>query len=699
MNEPLGQLATYCGIADVYHDIWGKLHPTSDATRLALLTAMHLPSAAIANDPASLLSSLETVERTRRLPPVLVVRIGEPIHITQTLVGWRWQLVCENGTQTSGICPAGGHLELPPLEDTGYHRVTFCNGTESLDMPLIIVPACCHQPLPPGDRCWGLTVQLYGVRSQRNWGIGDFTDLGNLLELTHRYGGQAVGINPLHALFADAPAHISPYSPSQRSFVNTLYLDIEAIPEFATCQVAQTRVASVDFQDRLQALRAAKLVDYAGVAKTKFEILEHLFVHFLKIGGARVADFASWRKAQGNLLESHVRFEALQAHFRDKDPSCWGWPVWPDDYRCSTSPAVAALADKLSDTITYHAWLQWLADKQLSAAAELARQAGMHIGIYQDLAIGANAGGSELWRWSDVFANGANAGAPPDEINSMGQEWGLPPFVPQRLWEVAYSPFIEILRANMKHAGALRIDHVMGLMRLFWVPAGMPASEGAYVSYPFKDLLGIVALESQRNQCLVIGEDLGTVPDGFREQLFEAGVLSYHPLIFERYPDGQFRLPTDMADQALVAIGTHDLPTLSGFWNGNDLKCRTQLSLLPSDEVHQRLVTERDWDRGRLLWALERTGLLPSGVSKDQHLMPDISVETVAAIHAFVARAPSQIMVVQPEDFLGVTDQANLPGTLENQHPNWQRKLPVPIEEWENHSGFKWCISAVKSHR
>jgi (1->4)-alpha-D-glucan 1-alpha-D-glucosylmutase len=452
---------------------------------------------------------------------------------------------------------------------------------------------------------------------------------------------------------------------------------------------------------QLAALRATECVDFVGVAQAKFALLPLLFNQFQQIGGARAQAFAAWRDQQGESLTRFARYEALQAHFRITQ-NAWGWPAWPEDYRDPASPSVTAFAEVHADTVNYRAWLQWVAATQLAAAAARADALGMTIGLYQDLAVGANTGGAEVWTWQSVFAianGGASTGAPPDELNLLGQDWGLPPFVPQHLRAVGYQPFIDILRANMQYAGALRIDHVMGLMRLFWVPPDTPATEGAYVHYPFDDLLGLVARESLHHQCLVIGEDLGTVPDGFRERLFEAGVLSYHPLMFERYPDGQFRLPADMPRQALVAAGTHDLPTLSGFWRGVDLDVRTRLMLFPSDALRQRLIAERDWDRGRLLWALEREGLLPEGVSKDQTLLPELTEAVVAAIHAYLARSPAMLLVVQPEDLFGLSEQINVPGTLEDQHPNWQRKLPLPIEAWASDASFSRNIAALHAER
>ncbi len=553
----------------------------------------------------------------------------------------------------------------------------------------------CYQPTQ-GDRAWGISVQLYGVRSRRNWGIGDFTDLARLLEFTAAAGGDFVGVNPLHALFPDNPLHISPYSPSHRSFLNTLYIDVDAVPGLSHCAEAQRRLASADFLAQRDKLRASERVDYVGVAALKEAILRLLFRHQTK---DRQQSFATWRTAQGEALEQLARFEALQAHFHAQDENIWGWPLWPVAYHDPHSAAVATFAAAHAEAIRYRAWLQWLADEQLAAAAERGRRAGLRIGIYLDLAIGANPGGAESWRWSAVFANGAHTGAPPDEINAVGQDWGLPPFTPERLRDVGYAPLIEVLQANMQHAGALRIDHVMGLQRLFWVPAGMKATDGAYVQYPFADMLGIVIEESQRNQCLVIGEDLGTVPEGFRDRMAAAGVLSYHPMIFERYPDGNFRLPAEIAPQALVAVSTHDLPTLRGFWSGLDLDIREKLALFPSAELYPRLVTERGWDRGRLLWALQRENLLPADVDNDPGLMPEMSTATVAAVHAFLARAPSQLLVIQAEDLLGVLDQANLPGTLEDKHPNWQQRLPVDLEDWATHERAQAVLTAVRQER
>lgn len=730
MTDALERLAARCGIAVEYDDIWNRRHATSDSTRTALLATMHLPPDA---DAAALLQTIEDDEWRRPLPPVAVVRAGEQPRLPLTLPAqlstrrWRWVATLDGGESRAGefhpqdLARLGerhldgrhlvrGELVLPGMDQTGYHRLEIeCIGQESArqdaGMALIVVPSACYQPeaVLGNGRVWGPTVQLYGLRGRRNWGIGDFTDLRTLVDLTADMGGGIVGVNPLHALFPDNPAHDSPYSPSHRCFVNILYIDVEAVPEFGECQAARERVAATDFQARLRRLREADLVDHAEVAAAKFEILGLLYAHFrdrhLDLDTERARAFRRFRVEQGALLERHALFEALQAHFSVGRPQVWGWPAWPREYHDPESAAVDAFARDRADTVTYHAWLQWLADEQLAAVGRRSWQRGLGVGLYQDLAVGANPAGAEAWSEQGAFAAGAYAGAPPDEVNLLGQDWGLPPFVPHRLRDLAYRPFIDILRANMRHSGALRIDHVMGLMRVFWVPAGVPAAEGAYVHYPFEDMLGIVALESQRNRCLVVGEDIGTVPDGFRPRLADAGVLSYRPFFFERQPDGSFMPPAGYPHQALVAVSTHDLPTLRGFWKGADLDIRSELKLFPSDELRERMVVQRAQERARLLVALQREQLLPADVGVHPVAVPDITPALADAVHAFLARTPAQILMVQAEDVMGVVEQPNLPGTLGHEHPNWRRRLPLPLEDWAGDERFAGVADAIRRER
>jgi len=711
-STALARLAAACGIATDYQDIWGKHHATSPDTQRALLAAMHLP---LDGDLDALAEEIETRDWCRLLPPVRVVRIGAvPPHVSVSIAendvqqGWRWILTLENGERAEGeFCPGdlkqiaerrcGGRLfiryalPLPAVQVTGYHRLELLpashEDTRPEPMTLIAAPPACYQPdLVRGEgRAWGLALQLYGVRSRRNWGMGDFSDLRALTDLGADSGAGIIGVNPLHALFPGNPQHCSPYSPSSRLFLNVLYIDVEAVTDCRESQTVQEVIGAPHFRTRLRRLRESEMVEYREVTAVKMEVLELAYLHFrechLNRDTERGRTFSRFRAVQGEQLDRHALFEALQAHFHKQDASIWGWPVWPAKFRDPASPAVKKFAAENTVRIEFYVYLQWLADQQLAAVGRRALQRGLGVGLYQDLALGVDPGGAEAWANQDVYAVAAHAGAPPDEFNLSGQDWGLPPFIPQRLRETAYAPFIATLRANMRHCGALRIDHVMCLMRLYWVPAGAPATAGAYVSYPLDDLLGILALESQRNHCMVIGEDLGTVPDGLRPALAELGVLSYHPLFFERSDDGSFKPPTEYTRQALVAVSTHDLPTLHGFWKGSDLDTRATLGLLPTQEIRENAMVARAQDRARLLLALQRASLLPEGISEHSVAVPDITPQLAVAVHTFLARTPAQIMVIQPEDVFGVIEQVNLPGSS-GEYPNWQRKLPLDIEEW-----------------
>ncbi len=333
---------------------------------------------------------------------------------------------------------------------------------------------------------------------------------------------------------------------------------------------------------------------------------------------------------------------------------------------------VAAFDAAHPDDVEFFLYLQWEADRQLAAVAEAGRQAGLAVGLYRDVALGASPDGAEAWGYQDSLVFGAEVGAPPDAFNPAGQGWGLPPFDPHALREAAYAPFIDLLRANMRHAGAVRIDHVMGLARQFWIPAGGSPADGAYMRFPLEDLLGILALESRRHRCVVIGEDLGTVPDGFRDRLAQAGVLSYRLLYFERGGDGAFMPPDHYPALSLAAVATHDLPPLPGYWSGHDIETRARLGLLASSGAERAAKRERVTDRDALANMLRAHG----GLSDAGHPSPD---DIALAAYRFLARAPSHLLMVRPEDILGLMEQTNLPGTRD-EHPNWKRRLPLTVE-------------------
>ncbi|MCX7893075.1 MAG: 4-alpha-glucanotransferase [Burkholderiales bacterium] len=713
-EDALRRLAERAGIGRGYHDIWGAYHETDAPTAARLLAAMDLVRSA--EDAPAALARLEDAPFAAALPPVAVFDVAAAPYAFAIAVRaedaareHRWTLELATGERWDApLVPAALEREAERVVagvarqryrflwrdrlPVGEHRFTLFapDGALAASMPLVIAPSRCHQPprLAQGGRAWGLSVQLYAVRSRRNWGIGDFTDLAGIVETAAALGADAVGLNPLHALFPDEPERASPYSPSSRLFLDVLYLDVEALPEFAECEEARELVHGETFQTRLAALRRAELVNYPGVARAKLDVLARLHAHFrerhLARGSAHAGAFAAYVADRGEALVRFALFHAIDAHFRAGSPAAHGPAAWPDDYRDPESGAVEAFARQHDAEIDFQRWLQWHCERQLAAAARRAREVGMAVGLYLDLAVSVAPDGADAWRWRDALATGVGVGAPPDDFNPRGQNWGLPPFDPFRLREEAYRPFRETLAANMRHAGALRIDHVMSLMRLYWVPEGASPADGAYVHYPLADLASLVAFESAAAGCLVIGEDLGTVPDEVRAALARLAILSYRLLYFEQDDEGRFKPPSAYPAEALVAASTHDLPTLAGWWTAHDLALRDRLRLFPTEELRARQIAARPRERIELLAALAREGLLPEGIEADPARVPPMTPALAAAIEVFLARTPAKLLMVQPEDVFGAREQANLPGTT-HEHPNWCRKLEVPLEQWRSH--------------
>jgi (1->4)-alpha-D-glucan 1-alpha-D-glucosylmutase len=706
----LEHLASLKGIALEYEDVWGKTHHTEPVVLVALLAAMHVAAAddeaieqAIAAHETGLWHGVLPAAWVLGGTPSGAVPLRLPVQLDGASLSWR--LAEEGGRLHQGDFRAADLAEverasigatsfvaralpLPVSFADGYHRLTVLQGEGVLgECLLVAAPKACYvAPALAGDgRVWGAAVQLYAVRSEHNWGIGDFADLAALIEQWGVNGASVVGVNPLHALFPHNPAHASPYSPSSRLFLNTLYLDVEAIDDYGESDAARSLVRSAPFQAQLKRLRGTETVDYPGVAEAKRQVLEMLFAHFraqhLAHDTARAQAFHAFRARAGESLYRHALFEALQEHFFREDSGIWGWPQWPQEYRSPDASAVQQFAQEHADRVDFYGYLQWQADVQLETVGRRSFELGLGVGLYEDLAVSIDRAGAEAWARQDLYAIGASVGAPPDVFNLKGQNWGLPPLVPQRLSQTAYAPFIDTLRANMRHSGALRIDHVMALMRLYWIADGADASHGAYVHYPFDDLLAIVRLESQRNRCVVIGEDLGTVPPEVHEKLAVSGVLSYRVLYFERDAEGGFLPPSQFEPQALVAGATHDLPTLAGWWDGHDLELRARLRLFPQPELREQQVIERAQDRARLLLALEREELLPPQTTVSPVSIPKMTSAFCRALHQYLARSPSKIVLAQLEDVLEVREQINQPGTTDA-YPNWQRKLPLLLERW-----------------
>lgn len=702
-GSDLYRLAELLGIESRFTDAWGKERDVPEEVIRKLASALGFPADTDAEAKASIrLYEQRTWKRV--VEPVLIARDGAdsrpaPVVVPGGSAELRWRLILENGEARDGRerpadLPLDAELEmggqrlerrlvaLPDLPD-GYHRLEIECGETRGQTVLIAAPETCYVPSKDqGGRLWGLATQLYSLRSPRNWGMGDFTDLGDLAETAAPLGAGVIGVNPLHALFPGEPGKISPYSPSSRRFLNVLYIDVEAVPDYAECPEAEEKVADPAFQARLARARDSELVDYEAVAACKLPILEMLYRHFrerhLTTSSPRALEFARFRQEGGEGLELFALHEALSDKVRGEQPHIVPWADWPEEMRKPDTATVLEFAETEREAIEFHIYLQWQAALQLAETGRRCEAAGMRIGLYGDLALGVDGASGETWADQGLHAQGASIGAPPDTFNMMGQAWGLPPQRPLALQERAFEPFIALVRANMRNFGALRIDHALGLRRLYWIPEGSDARGGGYVNYPVDDFIAILKLESARNRCMVIGEDLGTVPPDLQDRLRKAGILSYRLLFFERAQDNRFTPPQSYPPLALVAVSTHDLPTLIGYWAGEDIGLREEFGLFPSDEAKANTLRERQQDRENLVLAFAAEGLLPGDFPTKPELSEFQRDALIDAANVFVARTPCTLMLAQAEDILGLREQVNLPGTV-NQHPNWRRKLPVDI--------------------
>lgn len=671
--EQIRLLAARYGIALTFEDARGNTIKTDQQVIEKLLVSM-----------GALTARGEVSENARPspLPPALVIRaeygtVSIDLDASLAEPEMEWHLVLEDGTTRRGATTADPATSATAVRlvltevPYGYHRLTL--GSSAATTLLIVTPGTCWLPdsLEAGKRSYGLSLQLYLLRSARNWGIGDFTDLAQIARLAASRGCDVLGLNPLHQMFPDNPEHASPYSPASRRYLNVLYIDVLAVPEYEQSAAARELVSSRRFQDLLDQARQAPQVDYTLVARLKLEALRLLHSEFrAHAEPQRLAEYERFLKVAGESLFSASLFQALRDHFSACDSTRVDWHDWPDDYRSPTAAGIRAFAHGHAETIDFHRWLQWIADEQLNTAKDAATAAGMQVGLYLDLAVGCDRSGSETWSNPKDYMTAAEVGAPPDIFNPAGQNWGLPPLNPVSLIAEGYRPFIDLLRANMRHGGGLRIDHAMGLQRLYCIPEGSPPSAGAYVSYPMADLVGILALESQRHQCLVVGEDLGTVPAGFREQMEDARILSYRVLFFEMDESGEFKSEADYPPLAVAVAGSHDLPTLSSWLAGSDIELKDRLGLYPSAGEAKEQLRAREAQRAAVVRLL--------GLAEDSR--PATGHDFSVAVHRFLGRTASLLAMTQLDDLLGEDDPVNLPATS-TEHANWRRKYAVALEQ------------------
>jgi 4-alpha-glucanotransferase len=688
-RSPIRTLASSVGIIDTYVDQTGReRRETSDETRRALLAAMGIDAS---SDAAARATLAEFRANRALIPPVHVLEVGKaarhrlevraPSARTQT-GPWRLEVEREDGERrvTEGPWRGAGTLELElPELPLGYHRITLTLSSGAREwtssQTLIVVPSRCTVPsdVLGEDKAFGLVANLYTVRSATNWGVGDFTDLAWLARSAAPQGADFVGVNPLHALL-NRGADVSPYSPVSRLFRNPIYVDVARVPEVMETPALRDRIASPELSAEIEALRESSAVRYEQVMAVKGLVLDAAYRVFVErergSGSARERAYESYVAAHEPAL---TRFATWMAIAEDPERGS-DWRTWPSELRDASSSAVAELARTRASRVDFHRWVQFEADRQLAEASHGAREAGMRIGLYQDLAIGTSPAGADAWAFQDLFIRDVNIGAPPDPYSASGQNWGLPPIDPRALRRTGYRYFIDLVRGAFRHAGALRIDHVMGLFRLFWIPNGKSGQDGAYVRYPANDLLGIIALESARHRALVVGEDLGTVPRDVPPALEKWGILSSKVFLFERDKRGGFKAGSRYPELALATANTHDLPSIAGFWSGRDIEVRRSVDLIPNDEEADRARSERDGERGAVLDRLARDHILPKPVAP--HSGPDLR----AAVHAFLCRTPSALVGLSLDDLAGETEPVNVPGVGPEKYPSWTRKMRLPVE-------------------
>ncbi len=706
-EDALARAAEECGIQSEYWDIFHKKHEISLDIRRRLLQALGWD-----------VSTLETLDNERRrrfqrrttqaLPQTLVISASDPavpLTLDSSSQGTiHFELQFEDGetlggtVETNRLCrtcdlrDAGRswstyELRLPVEIPLGYHHLTVTLNEETIARSHVIVcPNHAYLPesLSRGGRAAGFNVALYGLRSSRNWGCGDFTDLRALAEWARReVGFSFIGLNPLHALHNRAPYNTSPYLPLSIFYKNLIYIDVQNVPEFQQSRCAQELFRSPAVQKELQKLRAAEFVAYQAVDRLKRCFLKILFRDFArqrKRHGERAAAFSAYCEREGDLLEKFALYCALDELLHKQDRRRWTWQQWPPEYQDPESEACRKFAKQHARTVEFYKYIQFVIDEQLSAAQEHAKQCGMEIGLYHDLAVATDSCGSDLWAYRDFYVNGCRVGAPPDDFSPNGQDWAFPP--PNKLAhrENGYRLYRESIRKIMCHGGALRIDHVMRLFRLYWIPDGVSARDGSYVRDNAIDLIRILALESVRTRSIVIGEDLGTVTDEIRDTLARFGILSYRLFYFERRPqDRAFKRTEEYPRQALVASTTHDLPTIVGFWTFSDIEARRRAGLI-DEAAYRAQIEDRRREKQRMLDALHAENLLPHYYPRDSTQVGEVDGVLHNAIIGFLAQVPSMILLVNEGDLTKETHQQNLPGSTA-EYPNWQRKMNVKIED------------------
>ncbi len=703
----LERAASWFGIDGGFWDIFGNRHTTSVEAKQSILRALGV-AADSASDLEKALAALARHEWERLLPPAVVVGEADPVELPVQVpaerlgtrarfVVWRedggrsefefnlWDLPQVASVEMDGRTWVRAKATLPVQLPLGYHEVSVSVDGSHASTRWIVTPERAYMDphLGRGGRAAGIAVSLYGVRSERNWGCGDFQDLRSVIDwVAEELGASFVALNPLHAIHNRRPFNTSPYLPNSIFYQNFLYLDVEGMEDYQQCRRAQALRKTPEVAREIEELRATPYVEYERVSALKMRFLKLGFAQFLRerrSGSARMRAFEAYRQREGNLLEEYATYCALDEELHRQNPDLWLWTDWPAPYQDPWSPETQAFRKKRWRRVMFYQYLQWQIDLQLAGAQQWARDRHLSIGLYHDLALATDRFGSDLWAHRPFYVAGCRVGSPPDDFSPKGQDWAFPPPNSVRHREDGYRLFVESIRKNCRHGGALRIDHVMRLFRLFWIPDGVDATEGAYVRERNEDFVRILALESVRNRVVVVGEDLGTVEPSIRETLARFGILSYRLFYFEKNESGEFRRSDEYPQQALVSSTTHDLPTLAGFWVGADITARRAAGII-DDEVQHAQFEQRRTEKQKMLDVLFQLKLLREDLPRTAEAYAELTGELHNAIVGFLAMTPSQLLAINQEDLTKEMNQQNLPGSTW-QYPNWGRKMRFTIEQ------------------
>jgi len=720
------ELAASYGIEPEYTDNWGRIRRTSVETKHNILKAMgvNVDTEALSNESRharvegvwSRMTEPTIVASLSSLPKKLVFQMpymaqgaspgsaDEDLEVSLKVTDehgmvrhfaftYKELSSCESRHIGDKVYKRWS-LPFPQLRTLGYYRfqLSALMGGQ-LRSQTVFVAICPEKAyIPPalqGDgRAAGISISLYGVRTRRNWGVGDFGDLKEILNwVAEDLDGSIVGLNPLHAIFNRRPFNTSPYLPMSRFYRNFIYLDIPAMEDYRDSPEARALVNASETQNLLSELRASETVEYEQVAALKLKILRQVFETFLKNYWNRTSrkidlknELEKYIDREGLLLDNFATFCALDSAIRSRDPEVWSWWQWPREYQRPDTDAVRRFRQEHWRDVLFYKYMQWQLEKQLGQIQDYGKRRGMCIGLYHDLALAIDRFSADFWAYQNFFISKLRVGAPPDAFSQHGQDWGFPPPDMEKFRETGYDLLIKEIQKNCAFGGALRIDHVMRFFHLYCIPEDEPPSNGAYVSQPFEDLLRLIALESVRNQVVIVGEDLGTVAPYIRKRLTEANILSYRLLYFEKDDQQSFILPEDYPELALVTVTTHDLPTLAGFWAQRDIEVRKEAGMLDNQQALISAAAERALDKKNLLMLLQELGLLPEHCSTDVNAYPEITGELHNAVVGFLSMTPAKLFILSQEDLFKETDQQNLPGTT-TEYPNWSLKMKYTLEQ------------------